>query len=264
MRRNWYWIPILSLLPISWDIVWLWSRLSQGYHTVGGILIRFYVATAMPSFLNLVRLNRHPLISEPSLNTSRYIPHPPHLYLSTAPLLPHTTLLTAILAMVGWSVVQWVFVMILLHAIWYIPLVSWPKRWYGLVWFIVLNLVILAAQWSTDLIPPSLSRLLLAGLVIPLGLIVAKYFLVFFKFSLVAESGSLSYQWHQSQKRRHTSAQQITGWLIGAMAVSLLSALMANLSPAVWWVLGWLIIIDIVYVWLLVLLANYYRQSKVG
>ena len=264
MRRNWYWFPILALLPILWDIVWLLSRLAHGYHTVGGILISFYVATAMPSFLNLVRLNQHPLISEPSLNTARYVPHPPHIYLSTARLIPHLTILGGILAIVGWSAVEWVFVMILLRGLWHIPLASWGQRWRGLGWFIVLNLVLFTAQWAAHLVPQSPIRLLLAGLVVPLALVFVKYFLIFFKFSLVSETGSLSRQWRRSQWTRRTNNQRIIGWLVGALAISLLSSLMTNLSPAVWWVLGWLIIIDVVYVWLLILLANYYRQSTVG
>jgi hypothetical protein len=170
--------------------------------------------------------------------------------------------MAGILTMAGWSVVEWIFVMLLLRRIWHIPLVSWGERWRGLGWFIVLNLAFLSTQWDAYLMPQSLSRFLLTGLVVPLGLVVAKYFLVFFKFSLMSESGPLSHQWRHSQWTRRASRQRITGWMIGALAISLLSALITNLSPDVWWILGWLVTIDLIYVWLLVLLANYYRQSK--
>jgi len=88
--------------------------------------------------------------------------------------------------------------------------------------------------------------------------------MAFFKFTLITVPEPLSTQWHHSQIMRRSQTTSLTGWFTAAVAIGFLSAMIANLSATPAWTIAWLVVVDMVYAWLIVLLVDYYRSAQLG
>ncbi len=262
--RRWYRVAFLALLPILWDTLWVDAWLSRGYHAAGGLLLRFYVPVAMPSFLNLTLLDNRPIVVEPSLNTARYVPHAPHLHVVWRPFLPHLSIAEAAIAVVGWSFIQWIFATGLIRWVGQLALAPWLTRIRGLLVYIVINLTFMAISWIAGSVTTGITRIMVGAILVPILLVFLKYIMAFFKFTLITVPEPLSTQWHHSQIMRQSQTTSLTGWFTAAVAIGFLSAMIANLSATPAWTIAWLVVVDMVYAWLIVLLVNYYRSAQLG
>lgn len=264
MTRNSWKIGILALLPIAWDLTALHNWILRGYHAIGGLLIRLYVPLAMPQFSSALRWTRLPRVTEPSLETHRYRPHPPHLHFAASWFAPHTSLGGTLLFLLGWTVLEWCFVMGLLRWGTQVPLASLGVRVRALPIFFGINLGILALRSIPTVIQDPLAIRLLVGVLLP-GLVIGmQYFLIFFKFDLLTTESNLRQQWQQSQLHRHRRSSFVTGWLIAMVAIGFLSALVANLGTGTLWAVSWTVVIDGVDVWLLLVLAGNFEAATKG
>lgn len=264
MTRNLWKIGILALVPIAWDLFDLYSWTRRGYHAIGGLLIRLYVPLAMPQFSSELRWSRLPRVTEPSLETHRYQPHSPHLHVVVSPFAPHLSLGINLMLLLGWTVLEWGFL---------IGLLRWgtdASRSSLTVWvralpvFFAINLGIMALRWVPKLMGGPLATRLLVGILLPALVIGVQYFLIFFKFELLTDGSSLRRQWQHSQAHRRLRSTFVTGWLIAMLAIGFLSGLVANLGTGTFWAVSWTVAIDGVDVWLLLLLARNFVAATQG
>lgn len=259
-RRLWN-IGILALIPIAWDLVALDAWIRRGYHLAGGLLIRLYVPLAMPRFSSELHFSKLPRITEPSLEIHRYQPHSPHLYFGPSPFLPHVSI-AMLCALIGaWTIVEWLFVMGLLQWGAQLALASWSIRLRSLPVYLGINGVLIGVSSISQHRGDTLSVRLAVGLLVPLALLGLQYFFIFLKFELMTDDSNLIAQWRHSQAHRRMRTPSIVGWMVALVDIGLLSALIANLGSGALWSSIWVVIIDVLDVWLLTVLASNFKEA---
>ncbi len=264
MLQNLWKIGLLWLLPVTWDLATLYAWSVQGYHAAGGLVIRLSVPLAMPRFSGALRYTQTPRITEPSLETHRYQPHPPHMHFGSAPFLPHISMAVTVGVVLGWTILEWCFVMGLLRWGAHLSLASGPIRLRALPIYLAINLGLTALASIPATIAQSLLIRIGAGIVIPALVIGLQYFLIFLKFELLTDNSTVMEQWRHSQDHRRLRSSALLGWLVAIAAIGFLSALIANLGSGALWASAWIVIIDAIDVWLLVLLVQSFKDAKRG